>query len=80
MDDALTDWDITLDECELEQQVPVVTDIISKNENGFVYEGYFIDPEFVITLYYFKYSITFDGKITKHNQDVVAKCGQGVMF
>jgi len=80
LDEVFADWHVSLDDCEFEQEAPEVTELISQNEDGFIYEGFFIDPEHIIKLYYFKYSITPDGKITEHDRTVLAECGRGVDF
>jgi len=80
LDDSLSVGYVTEDKCEYEKEAPVVAQLVSRNEEGFGYEGYYIDPEFEIKIYYFSYSITNDGRVTEHERTVIAKCGEGIFF
>lgn len=80
LDEVLSDWEVVQEDCEFSIEAPQVDELITETGKGFMYHGYAIDPELIITLSYAKFQVTADGAITTVDSKVVANCGQGVMF
>lgn len=69
------------EDCPLLLDVPELTSTVSKEGNGFVYEGLRIQPELYASLYYLKYSITPDGQVVKDKEEMLAMCeNMGIIY
>lgn len=60
--------------CEFYSELPQLTSTVSQQGDGFVYEGFRIEPEVHARAYYLKYSITPDGQVVKDKEEMVAFC------
>ena len=80
LDDILTAYSLTKEDCKFDNRAPEVKNVVTEIDNGFIYEGYAIEPEFIIDLYYLKYTVTASGKVTEVERSLVADCGEGIMF
>lgn len=61
-------------DCPLVSDIPELASTVSKEGDGFVYEGLKIRPELPAELYYLKYSITPGGQVSKDKEDLLAQC------
>ena len=68
-------------DCPLLSDIPELTSTVSKEGNGFVYEGLKIEEELHARLYYLKYSITSDGQVIKDKEEMLAMCqNMGIIY
>jgi len=61
-------------DCPILRDIPALTSTVSEECNGFVYQGLTIEPEGSAALYYFKYTITSDGKVIQDKKSVLSIC------
>lgn len=76
---SLEHWEIDENDCEFLEPKPDVSKLISKNQD-YTYEGFVVDPEHTYTIHYAKYSITEEGNILTIESEVIAECGEGILF
>lgn len=68
-------------DCPLVSDIPKLSSTVSKEGNGFVYEGLKIEPEIHAILYYLKYDITSDGQVIKDKDEMLALCeNMGIIY
>lgn len=68
------------EDCTYLTKTPEVKKLISQSEEGFIYEGFNMQPEGTMELYYQKYIISNKGKITLSIDKKIAECGFGMVY
>lgn len=61
-------------DCDFVSDAPELASTISKEGDGFIYEGLKIEGEGKARLYYLKYTLTPDGQVVKEKEEMLAMC------
>ncbi|MFH1317175.1 MAG: hypothetical protein ABII01_06650 [Candidatus Woesearchaeota archaeon] len=73
-------WD-TDEECVLLiDEVPEVNSTITQTEEGFVYEGFDMNSEGIVTIWYHRIVFTNNGEVRREATKQVAECGEGIEY